>query len=174
MALCARAGRGRTLRADSHTTLHPLSASLQRCARSPVASDPWSSSVSVHPSLRANVFWCPGRGEGISTPRSGQCCDLIVRWVERWFARYGHDEVRYWLFEVWNGRTGSSLRNAFGLLLSLPRHDARGTKCGLAPVGRGPATSNFVPDNRSLGETKDTNEHAIMNRHGQPWAGRKP
>jgi xylan 1,4-beta-xylosidase len=82
---------------------------------------------------------------------------LIEKAVTHWVGRYGLEEVRKWYFEVWNepdlhGFWASTKSEYFRLyqvtVQAVKRVD------GKLRVG-GPATSNFVPDDRFDGEELD-------------------
>ncbi|MFW6062193.1 MAG: GH39 family glycosyl hydrolase, partial [Planctomycetota bacterium] len=91
--------------------------------------------------------------------------ELITALVSHWIHRYGIDEVRQWYFEVWNE---PNLRPFWGGTKSeyfeLYRTTAQAIKAidEDLPVG-GPATSNFVADDRFAGETEDTGKQTLWN-----------
>ena len=84
----------------------------------------------------------------------GEWCVLVDKLVRHFLRRYGVDEVRRWYFEVWNEPNlwfffNSTRSRYFELyratITAVKTVDAR------LRVG-GPATSNFVPDDRFEGE----------------------
>jgi xylan 1,4-beta-xylosidase len=84
----------------------------------------------------------------------GEWCILVDRLVRHFIQRYGAEEIRRWYFEVWNEPNlwffFNSTRSKY---FELYRATATTVKC-IDPslkVG-GPATSNFVPDDRFKGE----------------------
>ncbi len=87
---------------------------------------------------------------------------LIDKAVRHFIDRYGINEVRKWYFEVWNE---PNLHNAFwtgGKSKYFTMYNVT-SKCikridPLLKVG-GPATSNYVPDDRFEGEFDDTSKH---------------
>ncbi|MGD1821881.1 MAG: GH39 family glycosyl hydrolase [Pleomorphochaeta sp.] len=85
---------------------------------------------------------------------------LIKKCLIHWIERYGLDEVRQWYFEVWNEPNlfafwASTKKLYFELYkvsaLSIKEVDS------LLRVG-GPATSNFVPDDRFVKDMEDTSK----------------
>jgi Beta-xylosidase len=94
----------------------------------------------------------------------GEWAELIERAVTHWVDRYGIDEVRRWYFEVWNepdlpGFWASTKSEYFRLykttVRAVKRVDDR------LRVG-GPATSNFVPDDRFDGEKLDESRQSTF------------
>ena len=119
------------------------------------------------------VFWWRGHGAPPTDLRSW--ATLISDITLHWVARYGLSEVRRWTFEVWNE---PNLRPFFhgtrSEYFALYETTARAVK-NVDPelqIG-GPATSNFVPDNRFEGEQEDTDEHegtlAAEDLDSLPW-----
>lgn len=104
-------------------------------------------------------FWWKGN---VTPPRDyTQWGDLIHALVQHWKERYGLEEIRRWYYEVWNEPNlhpfwGGTKSEYFELY----RHTALAVKRVDAAlrVG-GPATSNFVPDDRFDGETEDKTRH---------------
>lgn len=88
-------------------------------------------------------------------------CELIGKLVHHWIHRYGIDEVRQWYFEVWNEPNLFSFwdgtRSAYFSLYAATVKTLRAVDPALR-VG-GPATSNFVPDDRFSGEKEDFSRH---------------
>ena len=87
---------------------------------------------------------------------------LIDKSVRHFIDRYGIEEVRKWYFEVWNE---PNLHNAFwtgGKSKYFTMYKVT-SKCikNIEPTLKvgGPATSNYVPDNRFEGEFDDTSRH---------------
>ena len=88
-------------------------------------------------------------------------CDLISRLIRHWLIRYGAEEVRQWYFEVWNepnlyGFWDGTKSQYFSLYAATVR-----TIKAIDPALRvgGPATSNFVPDDRFAGEKENFDVH---------------
>ncbi|WP_205857826.1 GH39 family glycosyl hydrolase [Phytoactinopolyspora endophytica] len=107
------------------------------------------------------VFWWKGHG---APPRDMDAWgELVTRTVRHWTDRYGVDEVRHWYFEVWNE---PNLKPFFAgtrtEYLQLYEVTARAVKA-VDPQLRvgGPATSNFVGDNRFAGEVEDTSARIV-------------
>lgn len=104
-------------------------------------------------------FWWKGN---VTPPKDfSQWGDLIYALVSHWKERYGLAEIRRWYYEVWNepnlyGFWGGTKSEYFELY----RHAAFAVKRVDAQlrVG-GPATSNFVPDERFDGEREDFSKH---------------
>lgn len=104
-------------------------------------------------------FWWKGN---VTPPRDyTQWGDLIHALVSHWAERYGLEEIRRWYYEVWNEPNlhafWSGTKSEY---FELYRHTALAVKRVDAQlrVG-GPATSNFVPDERFDGEREDTTKH---------------
>ncbi len=101
------------------------------------------------------VFWWGAHG---SPPTDlSKWSGLIDAIVRHWVGRYGLSEVRRWYFEVWNeANLDGFFRGTRSEYFELYRVTARAVKAvdtGLR-VG-GPATSNFVPDERFSTERED-------------------
>lgn len=86
---------------------------------------------------------------------------LLKAAVEHWIERYGFDEVVTWYFEIWNepnlwafwnGTRSQYFAMYHASVLAIKSIDER------LRVG-GPATSNFVPDERFDGEKEDFTKH---------------
>lgn len=88
-------------------------------------------------------------------------CALIDRLIRHWLQRYGEAEVRTWYFEVWNEPNLNSFwdgtRSQYFSLYAATAQTIKSIDPHLR-VG-GPATSNFVPDDRFDGETEDLTHH---------------
>ncbi len=119
-------------------------------------------------------FWWKGN---VTPPKDfGQWGDLIYALVSHWKERYGLEEIRRWYYEVWNepnlhGFWGGTKSEYFELY----RHTALAVKRvdSQLRVG-GPATSNFVPDERFDGEREDFSKHLthkVENLDGLKWHG---
>ena len=88
--------------------------------------------------------------------------ELVYRLTKHFEERYGANEVKKWYFEVWNE---PNLHNAFwsggkSRYMKLYEYSVKAVKAvnGEYKVG-GPATSNFVPDDRFEGEYDDSSKH---------------
>ena len=104
-------------------------------------------------------FWWKGN---VTPPKDySEWGNLIFALVQHWKERYGLAEIRRWYYEVWNE---PNLRPFWAGTKSeyfeLYRHAALAVKRvdSQLRVG-GPATSNFVPDDRFDGETEDKTKH---------------
>lgn len=101
---------------------------------------------------------------------------LVENMVRHWISRYGQEEVRQWYFECWNEPNlhfffNSTRTKYFELyratVLAVKKVDST------LRVG-GPATSNFVPDDRFDGEKEDRSlgmTHKIKNLADGKWRG---
>ncbi|MFI3211895.1 MAG: xylann 1,4-beta-xylosidase [Eubacteriales bacterium] len=105
-------------------------------------------------------FWWKGN---VSLPENMQLWEALVEaLVNHWIERYGKEEVLKWYFEVWNE---PNLRPFFHGTKSEYFELYKTTVNAIKkinenlPVG-GPATSNFVPDERFAGEIEDVSCHA--------------
>ncbi|MBC8083098.1 MAG: glycoside hydrolase [Hymenobacter sp.] len=89
---------------------------------------------------------------------------LVTAFARHCIARYGLPEVKTWYFEVWNEPDlGSFWNGTKSQYFELYKTSARALKAvdaGLR-VG-GPATSNFVPDERFDGEVEDKTKHKTL------------
>ncbi len=91
---------------------------------------------------------------------------LIRSCAIHWIDRYGLDEVRKWYFEVWNEPNLNGFFNGTrSQYFELYKATALALKSvdSLLRVG-GPATSNFVPDERFDGETEDFSCHVAVTK----------
>ncbi|MET7280085.1 hypothetical protein ABZS29_17760 [Kribbella sp. NPDC005582] len=107
------------------------------------------------------VFWWNGHG---SPPKDYDAWQrLITRTLEHWVARYGINELTHWYFEVWNEpNLDPFFRGTRSEYLQLYAVSAQAVKAvdSRLRVG-GPATSNFVADQRFAGETEDVTQHIV-------------
>ena len=120
------------------------------------------------------VFWWGGHG---SPPKDySKWAELVGNFVRHCLSRYGLDEVRKWYFEVWNEPnlhpffTGTKSQ-----YFELYKTSAKVIK-QISPELRvgGPATSNFVPDERFDGEAEDVSRqitHQTENLDSLSWKG---
>ncbi len=104
-------------------------------------------------------FWWKGN---VTPPKDIQAWEELVRALVLHFVeRYGLSEVRNWYFEVWNEPDLHAFWNGTkSQYFELYQVSVRAVKSVDASlkVG-GPATSNFVPDERFDGEVEDTSKH---------------
>lgn len=110
------------------------------------------------------VFWWGAHGAPpVDLDRWRELVDRIVR---HWVVRYGIAEVRRWYFEVWNeanlwGFFHGTRTEYFELYrvtaVAVKQIDAE------LRVG-GPATSNFVPDQRFGGENEDASARIVAGK----------
>ena len=115
------------------------------------------------PSLLASgestQFWWKGN---VTPPRDYDAwADLLTALISHWIRRYGKEEVRTWYFEIWNEPNLHSFWDGTkSQYFQLYAVSAKAIK-NLDPALRvgGPATSNFVPDDRFAGETEDVSRH---------------
>lgn len=87
--------------------------------------------------------------------------DFIVALVSHWKERYGIEEIAQWYFEVWNeANLGGFWDGTKAQYFALYKASALAIK-SVDPTLRvgGPATSNFVPDDRFAGEVEDLSKH---------------
>ncbi|MDC7233995.1 MAG: hypothetical protein PQJ58_12250 [Spirochaetales bacterium] len=100
-------------------------------------------------------FWWKGN---VTPPRDyTQWGNLIERSVTHWIERYGISEVRNWYFEVWNepnlhafwDGTKQEYFSLYKSTVKVIKNINQELRVG------GPATSNFVPDERFAGEVED-------------------
>jgi xylan 1,4-beta-xylosidase len=116
------------------------------------------------------VFWWKGHG---SPPKDyAAWAELIDRAVRHWVERYGIAEVRTWYFEVWNE---PNLHPFFKGTRTQYFELYRATVTAVKQVDAdlrvgGPATSNFVPDDRFVGELEDVAQHAKVVNAADPDA----
>ena len=101
------------------------------------------------------IFWWKGN---VTPPKDyDRWGELVEKCVRHWIFRYGIEEVRRWYFEIWNEPNLSCFwdgtRSEYFKLYetSVKRIKAIDSKLRVG----GPATSNFVPDDRFDGETED-------------------
>lgn len=104
-------------------------------------------------------FWWKGRS---SPPKDySKWGELVRNFVQHCIWRYGLEEVRKWYFEVWNepnldGFFRNGTKSQYFKLYKASVEVLKGIDCNLK-VG-GPATSNFVPDDRFEGEVEDSSK----------------
>lgn len=101
-------------------------------------------------------FWWQGR---VDPPADLDAwADLVGAACRHWVARYGAEEVRRWYFEIWNepdlNAFWNGTRSQYFALYAVSARAVKAADPALR-VG-GPATSNFVPDDRFDGEVEDT------------------
>lgn len=111
--------------------------------------------------VKGNLFWwkancCPPND-------MDAWCDLVGQTVRHWEDRYGADEVRTWLFEVWNEPNlvphfWTGTRSEYFDLYEATVRTIKAIDPELK-VG-GPSTSVFVPDARYDGEYEDRSVEA--------------
>lgn len=86
---------------------------------------------------------------------------LLSALVTHWIGRYGLEEVRQWYFEIWNEADlhvfWNGTKSQYFELYEVSVKAIKGV-CAELRVG-GPATSNFVPDERFDGEVEDLSAH---------------
>lgn len=119
-------------------------------------------------------FWWKGR---VAPPTSlEKWAELVRRTVEHWIRRYGLEEVRQWYFEIWNEPDlrafWDGTRSQYFALYKASVTAIKSV-CPDLRVG-GPATSNYVPDERFAGEVEDTSCHATFRQEDintLPWRG---
>ncbi len=120
------------------------------------------------------TFWWKGHG---SPPKDyGKWADLVEAFVRHCLARYGADEVRQWYFEVWNEPNldffWAGTKHQYFELYRVTAERIKRIDPALR-VG-GPATSNFVPDDRFAGETEDKKggiTHQVEDLGTLTWRG---
>lgn len=104
-------------------------------------------------------FWWKGN---VTPPRDFmQWGKLIGALVAHWKERYGLEEIRRWYYEVWNepnlpvfwGGTRSEYFELYRHAVTTIKQVDSQLRVG------GPATSNFVPDDRFDGEREDVSRH---------------
>ena len=101
------------------------------------------------------VFWW----KGLTTPdvtKFPQWGELVKRFTQHCIDRYGLEEVKKWYFEVWNEPNIGFFTGTKSQYLELYKTSLNAVKSvnPALKVG-GPATSNFVPDDRFAGEKID-------------------
>lgn len=104
-------------------------------------------------------FWWKGN---VTPPKDYQLWkDLIFELTKHFVERYGLEEVKKWYFEVWNepnlkgfwSGTKSEYFELYRVSAQAVKEVHQDLKVG------GPATSNFVPDERFDGEREDISKH---------------
>jgi xylan 1,4-beta-xylosidase len=119
-------------------------------------------------------FWWKGH---VSPPKDFEKWGALIRsFVGHCVARYGLDEVRLWYFEVWNEPNlngfWSGTRSQYFELYKVSVEAIKSVDTALR-VG-GPATSNFVPDDRFAGEKEDKSKqrtHSVPDLNTLAWHG---
>ena len=122
----------------------------------------------------AAQFWWKGH---VTPPeRYDGWCMLVEKFVLHVLERYGEQEVRTWYFEVWNEPNlhgfWDGTRSQY---FELYRQTVQTIKA-IDPALRvgGPATSNFVPDERFDGEVEDKRKHVthkVKDLDSLTWRG---
>jgi xylan 1,4-beta-xylosidase len=112
--------------------------------------------------VKATVFSWKGHG---SPPKDyDRWAELVRRTTLHWIERYGLDEVRQWYFEVWNEPNlrpfFQGTKSEYFRLYAVTARTLKAIDAHLR-VG-GPATSNFVPDDRFTGEIEDVAAHETV------------
>jgi xylan 1,4-beta-xylosidase len=114
------------------------------------------------PNSRTQFWW---KGNVTPPEKFDKWAGLIDQFVRHCRQRYGADEVRQWYFEVWNEPNlypifWDGTRSQY---FELYRVTARTIKA-IDPALRvgGPATSNFVPDDRFEAETEDVSRQVTL------------
>lgn len=104
-------------------------------------------------------FWWKGN---VTPPKDYSLwAAMLSALISHWLERYGEEEVTKWYFEIWNEPnlhafwTGTKSEYFHLYEVSVK---AIKSVCPTLRVG-GPATSNFVPDDRFDGETEDFSRH---------------
>lgn len=104
-------------------------------------------------------FWWKAN---VSPPKDySKWSELVTRTITHWTKRYGLEEVKKWYFEVWNEPNlrafWDGTKSEYFKLYKVTVNAVKSIEPSLR-VG-GPATSNFVPDDRFAGETEDLSKH---------------
>lgn len=104
-------------------------------------------------------FWWKGN---ITPPKSYSLwTDLLTGLISHWIERYGKTEVLKWYFEIWNEPNlrafWTGTKSEYFKLYEVSAKTIKSISPDLR-VG-GPATSNFVPDDRFAAETEDFSKH---------------
>lgn len=119
-------------------------------------------------------FWWKGN---VTPPKDYDAwAKLLTNLISHWILRYGKAEVLNWYFEIWNEPNLYSFWNGTkSEYFHLYEVSVKAIKslCPNLRVG-GPATSNFVPDERFAKETEDFNQHKthlVDNLQSLEWKG---
>lgn len=119
-------------------------------------------------------FWWKGN---VTPPQDEHAwADLLSSLVSHWIERYGREEVRSWYFEIWNEPNLPAFWDGTkSQYFRLYAASVRAIKA-IDPCLRtgGPATSNFVPDDRFAGEREDVSRHLTHkteNLQSLEWKG---
>lgn len=122
----------------------------------------------------ATLFWWKAN---VTPPkRYDDWCALVEKFVRHVLDRYGAQEVHTWYFEVWNEPNLRGFWNGTrSQYFELYRQTALTIKA-IDPALRvgGPATSNFVPDDRFDGEIEDKSRqitHRVEDLDSLEWHG---
>lgn len=104
-------------------------------------------------------FWWKGH---VSPPSNWEkWADLLRACLNHWVYRYGKKEVQNWYFEIWNEPNlkpfWDGTRSQYFHLYQVSVEAIKSVDSAFR-VG-GPATSNFVPDERFDGEEEDKSRH---------------
>lgn len=107
-------------------------------------------------------FWWKGN---VAPPNDyAKWAQLVAELTKHWIARYGIDEVKKWYFEIWNEPNlkpfWDGTKSQYFELYKVSVKAIKNTNQDLR-VG-GPATSNFVPDERFAGEIEDVSVQATF------------
>jgi len=101
---------------------------------------------------------------------------LVSEFTKHCISRYGIEEVRTWYFEVWNEPNLKGFwlgtKSQYFELYKVSVNAIKAIDSTLR-VG-GPATSNFVPDDRFAGETEDRSKHkthSVPDLNSLNWQG---
>ncbi|WP_316799779.1 GH39 family glycosyl hydrolase [Pedobacter frigidisoli] len=124
--------------------------------------------------LNATQFWWKGN---VSPPNNyAKWAGLVGAFTQHCIDRYGLDEVKQWYFEVWNEPNlwgfwqGTKLQ--YFELYKVSVQAIKAVNKDLR-VG-GPATSNYVPDDRFAGEKEDKSKHktfTVQDIDSLEWQG---
>jgi len=122
----------------------------------------------------AKQFWWKAN---VSPPKDyDKWANLVRAFVKHCISRYGSEEVRCWYFEVWNEPDlygfWHGTKSQYFELYKVSANAIKAIDEKLR-VG-GPATSNFVPDDRFIGETvnkKNQKTLTVKNINTLKWHG---
>lgn len=119
-------------------------------------------------------FWWKGN---VNPPKDyGKWGMLVSCLVEHWTERYGREETERWYYEIWNEPNlkpfWDGTKSQYFELYKVSAEAIKAVNHKLK-VG-GPATSNYVPDERFDGETEDVTRQAtfqVADLDGLAWHG---
>lgn len=119
-------------------------------------------------------FWWKGN---VAPPNDyGKWEKLVKHLVEHWMMRYGKEEIEKWYYEIWNEPNlkpfWDGTRSQYFELYKVSVQAIKSVDATLC-VG-GPATSNYVPDERFDGEVEDVSCHEtfrVEDIDGLKWHG---